>query len=164
MRNFRAGNAFLRRVTVGAATLATTGVLSLGFTTSAQADSLGKYIDLSNDVKFNQAAAHSWASTTVHLNWQSDGNLVLYCNSGKVLWSTNTYVSRTGANNAYIEFTGGGITLWERFTTDFSYWKQMWHENGSNANAYAYVQNDGNFVIYNQGGSPVWASGTNNEC
>ncbi|RAG85851.1 hypothetical protein DN069_10135 [Streptacidiphilus pinicola] len=63
--------------------------LSLGLATSASAS--GKYIDLSGNVVFYENQPHSWPSATAHLDWQTDGNLVLYCNNGRPIWASNTY-------------------------------------------------------------------------
>lgn len=148
-----------RKAVAAAAAVAVTTGLTLGIAPAAQADSIGKYIDLSSGtVTFNQATPHTWASTTVHLNWQADGNLVLYCNgSDKVLWATNTVY--TGDFTNYLVFGGGEIQIDD---PDLS---PIWHESGEDSvNDYAYVQNDGNFVIYAPNGTPEWATGTENKC
>jgi hypothetical protein len=81
---------------------------------------------------------------------QGDGNLVLYWNGVRALWSTGT--QNTGADRAVMQGDGnlvvyrGGTPLWNSRT------------NGR-ANAYAAVQTDGNFVVY-QGSNPLWNSGT----
>ncbi len=143
------------------ATVATlvASAVTFGLASSASADSVGYYIGLTSNIVWSDATAHTWTSTSVHLVWQTDGNLVLYCNdNGKVLWATNTY----GQDDTHIEFSGGGITI---SALEGGASTLLWWAGGGNPNDYAYVQNDGNFVIYRpNGGGAEWATGTENRC
>lgn len=56
-------------------------------------------------------------------------------------------------------FSGGAIGIQDTATERFA-----WIKGGVNPNAYAYVQNDDNFVIYGPSNSgPEWATGINNK-
>ena len=90
------------------------------------------------------------SSCYVHLDMQSDGNLVLYYGS-QAAWATNTVGS-----GAYAEMQ-----------TDGNFVVYNWNNNpvfatGSNRVApdYLNVQNDGNLVVYDYTNVPQWASNT----
>jgi hypothetical protein len=165
----RTGQRFARMATAGV-------LLAAGITatmaTSAHADSIGAFIGLPNPaIIWSQSQPYTWTSTTVHLSWQRDGNLVLYCNSdtsdpNKVLWATGTDYT----NPVDIVFGGpyGLIAVRDDWDTVVKAGWQIAFEapaGGINPGDYAYVQNDGNFVIYPKGGGhALWATGTNGKC
>lgn len=76
-----------------------------------------------------------------HLDFQSDGNLVLYKNNYTVLWASNTQ----GRSGYQMGIDGGGISL---FSGTYPYWTK--DVDGSKYyNNYVWVmQDDGNFVGY----------------
>jgi hypothetical protein len=100
----------------------------------------------------------SISSSSVRLTFQCDGNLVLYqISTGRALWASGT--------------DGWGVTriVWAESGFD----QIDFRDNSGNeycgipgaaanvgVNGYADVQNDGNFVLYNQSGHAVWASNT----
>ncbi|MGW2397711.1 hypothetical protein ACWCYY_14320 [Kitasatospora sp. NPDC001664] len=96
------------------------------------------------------------ASNSVWLVMQLDGNLVLYRKrDGAGLWSTGTWrypgavttVSYNTGELSVWRMQGPAGTLWSNHVTDPS-------------GATPKVQDDGNFVLYNGQGRPIWASGT----
>jgi hypothetical protein len=83
---------------------------------------------------------------------QSDGNLVLYQQGGKALWSTGTagqhgYAAEMLADGDFTLYSNDGCTLWQSSTKDDG--------------ARLAVQDDGNLVVYSSTNSALWASGTN---
>jgi hypothetical protein len=154
----------------GSASAATTTTTTTQAAAPAAAPA-GKLIDLpSPGVVFTTSQPHTWSSTTVHLAWQSDGNLVLSCNSNTshpnmALWASNT----SGNTNQQIDFGGGGSTPFGVGSIDI-YFNDVfgpvvtWEAGVTEPGDYAYVQNDGNFVVYSSSGQPLWATGTENQC
>lgn len=87
------------------------------------------------------------------LNYQNDGNLVLYQVGVGAIWSTNTI---TTPGYAIMQTDGNFVLYWPN---GVPYWAtNTWGNPGS----YLTVQNDGNVVLYrswpNQ--NPLWWSGT----
>lgn len=84
------------------------------------------------------------------LQFQNDGNLVLYRTGVAVLWASGTGATGIGAymqrDGNLVIYTALGVPLWATNT-------------GGHAGAYLAVQNDGNLVIYWQGNA-IWASDT----
>ncbi|MEU6171632.1 hypothetical protein ABZ832_06870 [Streptantibioticus parmotrematis] len=168
-----------RMAVLAAAGLTLATGLTAATTHPAHADSLGERLALPDPgVVFDRDAPHSWASTTVHLDWQADANLVLYCNSNtahpnKVLWASGTDQGST-FTDMQIDFgdggssgvAAGGITIFEYETGPVLYgWYPVWGPSSTAPGDYAYVQNDGNFVIYPKGGGKaLWATNTNGKC
>jgi hypothetical protein len=116
---------------------------------------------------------HVWGSRTTHLQYQQDGNFVLYCNGngkggdgqGNVIWATNLYNGAWVSPPAYLIFqTGGNLVI---YPASGSPWATGTDGNGGD---FAVVQNDGNFVVYRRGGGngdgAIWASNTryNSKC
>jgi hypothetical protein len=140
----------------------------------------GKLIELPYPgVVFTTGNPHTWSSTTVHLSWQSDGNLVLYCNANTghpnmVLWA----LPFTPSPNAVVDFGGGPLSLaggiaadlgpggiYVAVPQDFGQAPEVrWNPVAGQSGDYAVVQNDGNFVIYNPSGKAIWATGSENVC
>jgi hypothetical protein len=126
------------------------------YTLSAQTD--GNFVEYvqGKPIWSTKTAGNSSANVVM----QNDGNLVVYSSSGKALWATDTF----GSGNMFclqptgvptVETPNGGTILWpgEKLvdgqiiaTPNYSYSLAM--------------QNDGNLVIYNYQGNPVWGSGT----
>ncbi|MEW5251379.1 hypothetical protein [Microbulbifer discodermiae] len=95
------------------------------------------------------------------LEMQSDGNLVLSDDIGKIhLWSTDTAGHpKLKDSNGFVEMFGqGAFGLRSALDTDIQiYWNsQSWGHPG----AHLRVQDDGNMVVYNSDGQPVWVSNT----
>ena len=91
-----------------------------------------------------------------YLAMQTDGNLCLYTQQGRLLWASSTqgnpgaYAVMQSDGNFCIYPAGGGTELWMTAT-------QAWP--GSTF----CVQDDGNLCIYpSNGGGDVWASGSQN--
>ncbi|MFD9339153.1 hypothetical protein ACFWBF_32910 [Streptomyces sp. NPDC060028] len=98
-------------------------------------------------------------SGTTWLLMQQDGNLVLYRMSDNApIWATNT-AGLYRANGAMSTVTGN-LTIYYTGKQGGGY--PAWDAGVSNSpNAYLYVQNDGNVVIYDQSGTrALWSTGT----
>ncbi|MFJ8041932.1 hypothetical protein ACIRBX_15675 [Kitasatospora sp. NPDC096147] len=91
-------------------------------------------------------------SVTHHqLVMQTDGNLVWSDRAGRPLWATGT----SGHRAITARFTDGRITL--RDPTAALLWASSNTATPGNALG---LQGDGNIVIYDRAGRPVWASGS----
>ena len=95
----------------------------------------------------------AWSSDgRYHLNFQEDGNLVLYNNAGAVMWATQT--NRAPATELRMQpdgslvMYGNGQTLWASNTA-------------GHPGAQLRVQNDGNVVIYSPRQRVLWATESN---
>jgi hypothetical protein len=104
-----------------------------------------------------------WGPYTV-LKLQSDGNLVLYCQSngnlGKPVWATNTSV--WWPTNGQADFASdGNLNVWDIAGTERI--KVAWSSNTPGGYE-AIVQADGNFVIYNSSGTALGGSYTYHQC
>jgi hypothetical protein len=84
------------------------------------------------------------------LSAQTDGNLVLKDETGRVRWATNTH------NNP------GAYAVWQEDGNLVVYTKRgpIWATNTGGIGAYLALQTDGNLVIYNRDGAPIWATNT----
>lgn len=85
------------------------------------------------------------------LNYQADGNLVLYAGSVP-LWASGTWGRGVGravmqADGNLVVYNGSGQPLWASGTY-------------GNPGATLAVQDDGNVVIYRTSGVPIWATNT----
>lgn len=116
-----------------------------------------------------------------NLIMQTDGNLVLYKDAGKSIWSTKTsgaqYYWRDPITGYTIRRTPQLLTLAPgllRVTDafkDYMFWRadvQGWSNAHYQGNVPAglvgdalVVQDDGNVVLYATGKGPVWATNTN---
>lgn len=95
----------------------------------------------------------AWSSDgRYHLDFQQDGNLVLYNNAGGVLWATETNgapVSELRMQpDGNLVMYGGGSVIWASNTA-------------GHPGAALRVQDDGNVVIYSRGQRVLWASESN---
>ncbi len=86
------------------------------------------------------------------LTQQSDGNLVLYKDTGKAIWATRT---RGTGNRTTMQADGNLVTY---TSTHHAVWASR--TSGKHA-TYVTMQADGNLVIYTSAGKAVWASHTN---
>ncbi|MGW9372987.1 trypsin-like serine protease [Streptomyces xanthophaeus] len=103
----------------------------------------------------------------LRLTMQTDGNLVIYHNSGgqgkgAALWDSNTY----GNPGAYaVMQPDGNLVVYKKDGGDGK-GGAVWHSNThGNPGAYAHFQNDGNFVVYKKDGAEgkgggIWSSET----
>ena len=113
-----------------------------------------------NSVGSNAFPPHSWTSLTTHLDYQSDGNLVLYCTgvqggegAGTPLWASNTAGLRSPT--AFLVFqSDGNLVIYLGPGRTNPVWSTM---TSGNPGDFALVQNDGNFVVY-AGQQPLWAT------
>ncbi|KAG6548686.1 hypothetical protein Mapa_009841 [Marchantia paleacea] len=90
------------------------------------------------------------------LKMQSDCNLVLYANNVRPVWATNTM--NQGTDCYFLLQEDGDAVLW---TGDN---RMLWHTNTANMNNgphFIKMQCDGNVVMYNVFGYPLWATDTN---
>ncbi|MFJ3205166.1 hypothetical protein [Streptomyces sp. NPDC086989] len=106
----------------------------------------------------------AWAqSATVWLVLQKDNNLVMYRKSdGKAVWNSGTYGggSRVTLQMAYKD--QGDLTLTQGDANGLVRWRTR---TGGNPDAWALLQDDGNFVVYKKTGGPgkggaLWNTGT----
>lgn len=86
------------------------------------------------------------------LNFQKDGNLVLYKNVNHPIWASQTH----GKSSKKLRFQDdGNFVIYD--DRDSPIWSSNTHnKNGS----YLTLQNDGNLVIYTYTNQPIWASNT----
>ncbi|MFD3722919.1 hypothetical protein [Streptomyces sp. NPDC058674] len=111
----------------------------------------------------------SWAeSASVWLVLQQDNNLVMYRKrDGQAIWNSGTY-GASGAHNGsvYLKMERTGDLNVREFGPNFTV---RWHSGTAGSDdAYALLQDDGNFVVYKKDGGPgkggaLWASGTYNK-
>lgn len=100
----------------------------------------------------NFPLGHSWKTCGGYqLDFQSDGNLVLYNAARAPLWNSGT--AQKGANRLAMQSDGnlviyaGNTPLWSSGTA-------------GNPSAALRVQSDGNVVLYNAAGAPIWQTAT----
>lgn len=86
-----------------------------------------------------------------HATMQTDGNFVVYTNTGEALWSTNT--TGLGANYAVMQ-ADGNFVLYNRSTG-----RALWSSNTTyKKNGYAAVSDYGQFIVYSV--TSTWSSNT----
>jgi len=115
------------------------------------------------------------ASTLVN---QTDNNLVVYDGSGHPTWASNTNGKGSGSTTLIMQndgnlvlYDGASHPLWASGTNreskhrDHTFNPYGIAENeelrSENGRFRAVVQSDGNFVLYKDGSTPIWATGTN---
>ena len=86
------------------------------------------------------------------LTQQSDGNLVLYKDTGKAIWNTHTF----GKGYRTTMQSDGNLVVYT--STHHAVWASRTY--GKHATS-AVMQSDGNFVLYTSAGKAVWATRTN---
>jgi hypothetical protein len=90
-----------------------------------------------------------------YLIMQSDGNLVLYSDAPKALWSSGT--SGHPGDYAYMQ-TDGNLVVYSSAN------KALWSSGTSgNAGATLDMQSDANLVVYSSAGKALWSSKTNGD-
>lgn len=95
-------------------------------------------------------------SGSARLVHQTDGNVVLYSQSGTALWSTTTW---NQISSTFVMQTDGNLVLYPDSTSSPLWHTATWGNNG----AYLAVQDDCNLVLYNDGGTTrLWQ--TNSSC
>jgi len=102
-----------------------------------------------------------WASNTNgrgsnnSVSMQQDGNLVMYNQSGKPIWCT-----RTDGGNKSPHWPSGEILNVPQMDAE----ETMYSGNAIDASGFYFsAQADGNLVVYQDGGDPIWASNTNGQ-
>jgi hypothetical protein len=88
---------------------------------------------------------------------QTDGNLVLYTSTNRVLWASNT--GGTSVDRVIMQ-TDGNLVIYS--TAGPYLWASNTGGGGLNANSYLIDQTDGNVVIYRANGTSSWATHTGN--
>jgi len=89
---------------------------------------------------------------SVSLDYQGDGNLVLYRNGSTVLWAAGT----NWGNAGFAVMAGdGNCVLYDQGGNP--YW---WTGTQGNSGAYLGVSNSGGFVIYRSDSTAAWWTGT----
>jgi len=91
-------------------------------------------------------ATNSKGTGEVFVLMQDDGNLVMYDSQNKAIWATNTTQTEEKKHSDTLKEN-------EQLKANES----IVSANGVYT---AIMQGDGNFVIYKQGGGPIWASNT----
>ena len=103
----------------------------------------------------NQNQQLTSANQGFKLVMQTDGNLVLYTPTGRVLWSSGTYGQPVSA--LVMQAEDGNLVIYS------TSWTPLWASNsGYNPGAYLDLQDDGNAVIYRTNGTDAWSTGTYN--
>jgi hypothetical protein len=125
------------------------------------------------------ASKEFWGPFTV-LKMQTDGNLVLYCQSngnlGSAIWASGTDLNNS---SPYVEFEGGSgggsMVIYQNvlhtspaggswISTDAVWSSLTKPPTHSTRGTEAIVQADDNFVIYDAYGNALWSSGTYHDC
>lgn len=88
------------------------------------------------------------SSGNYQLDYQTDGNIVVYNLAGQAVWNSNT--SGHAAGHLTMQ-TDGNLVAYT--PTNQWYWQSG--TSGTGSNDYVTIQNDGNLVIYNSAGA-VW--------
>jgi hypothetical protein len=85
-----------------------------------------------------------------HLDYQWDGNLVLYDEWGNALWWSGTWgppgAAWMRADGGFHIYDGYGDLVWQSAT------------QGELGNWYLRLENNGTFYIYTPDGTPVWSN------
>ncbi|MDH6112369.1 hypothetical protein P3T36_003780 [Kitasatospora sp. MAP12-15] len=116
----------------------------------ALADSTAAGFNLSQPDWYAGASTYS---SSVNLQFQSDGNLVLYVNGGGPIWASGsegrgvTHVDWSQSGYVKLLNSGNGVVC------------ELGQGNPA-PGGWASVQDDGNFVFYNSSGRATWASNT----
>lgn len=87
-----------------------------------------------------------------------NGNLVLTSNN-KILWQTDTAGERT---TVFFDYDGNLLVIKRDsyYIRDFRDIQVIWSSNTQNRGEYMIIEDDGNLVIYDVKGEPVWATNT----
>jgi hypothetical protein len=120
-------------------------------------------------------ASNTWDTPANHAIMQGDGNFVVYDGNGKAYWSTGTW----GNPGAYlvlqqtgnlVVYGSNNTVLWQSNTAQsWGYPNELTENQQLNVNDKLVSRNgryslimqwDGNLVLYNASGNPLWASNT----
>ena len=132
-----------------------------------------------NLVLYDGGNSPLWSSSTSgsELRLQSDGNVVIYSGGGAALWQTFTnypsefilnagqFILSSGqilhSENRKLEMRGDCNLVLYSFVNGVT-GGVLWQSNtaGAGSGCFAELQGDGNFVVKNNGGQVLWASGT----
>lgn len=135
-----------KRILAVSATMGAAVALLVGSSPAAMASSQSIAFGTGGRIDCNW----SMTSSSVHLVFQCDGNLVLYRNSdGHAMWASGT--TGFGHPNVLIFHEDGFINLSEGIADKCQI---------GTGGATAVVQDDGNFVFYGPGGNATWDTGT----
>ena len=94
------------------------------------------------------------------IKFQKDGNLVLYDNQSQApLWASNT--ENVGATCKFYSEQSGDVRLGVFGPANNYRWIVQFSGVAQAAGSYCKMQTDGNFVIYDGGNNPLWATNTN---
>ncbi|MGW1049393.1 hypothetical protein [Streptomyces sp. NPDC002521] len=139
----------------------------------------GAYAYMQSDgnlVVYSSTGSALWSSHTsghsgAYFLVQDDGNLVVYSSTGSALWSDGTYMRSATIGSGQKLYGGwwaqakytrlvvqpdGNVVLYRKRDG-----KAIWSTGTSgHSGAYAYMQSDGNLVVYPSSGSALWSTHT----
>lgn len=115
-----------------------------------------------SDCRYAETPITLLNNDNVHLDWQSDGNLVLYRGSGisQPIWDSGTQ-----GNGGYICWSNqnkGMVSLGELTIINKADTQVIWRSNTGGRGEWLYLQTDCNLVITDFNNNPIWSTGTNN--
>lgn len=111
-----------------------------------------EHLKIPNDVSFNRGKSFVSNNRLFTLNFQKDGNLVIYrLRDKKALWASST--GNKNANSCIFQ-TDGNFVIYDLDNT------ALWSSGTEGRGSYLQLQNDGNLVIYNDINVALWASNT----
>ncbi|WP_329583974.1 hypothetical protein OG500_27105 [Kitasatospora sp. NBC_01250] len=141
---------------IGAVATATAAVLMTGAPSASATVGPGVKIPLTTATPNSRCGAE-WIAYQTYLKFQCDGNLVLYRTSDNhAMWASGTYY---GYIPNLLDFAHQGyISLWSGSDEV----AEIGNISNPAPNGVVAVQDDGNMVIYNTAGQPVWQTGTYN--
>jgi hypothetical protein len=157
-----AAGAVVATVTPANATIGCTGGTGCSHQTTL-------YFNGTTVINFVGETKEWWGPFTV-LKLQDDGNLVLYCQgqgSNAAVWASNTAHPRPSWDDGFdgselhLEYNGN-LSVWWDYVNDNPV--EKWSSGTGPKGWEAIVQADGNFVIYDEYGAPLWTSGTYRKC
>ena len=137
--------------TVGLSLAATVGLASQA--SAGEGNPGTSHSDRIGEVTFQYSYATQWLNIggkwpfgKVYLTMQSDGNLVMYKNSGGVAWASNT--ARSGATKMLFQ-TDGNLVLYKSDGRTAVWSSRTANKcTAPNASPVIALQSDSNFVIY----------------
>ncbi|WP_256725499.1 hypothetical protein [Streptomyces sp. IMTB 2501] len=139
----------------------------------------GAYAYMQSDgnlVVYSSTGTALWSSHTsghsgAYFLVQDDGNLVVYSSTGTALWSDGTYMRSATIGSGQKLYGGwwaqakytrlvvqpdGNVVLYRKRDG-----KALWSTGTyGHSGAYAYMQSDGNLVVYSSTGTALWSSHT----
>jgi hypothetical protein len=132
-----------------------TAAILIAFSASANANRVCN-AEISNphrEVSFSRGQIVGKSCLGHRLEFQHDGNLVLYNPKNQPVWATGTDLTKA---TSFVVQRDGNMVLYDRI-------KPLWASNTSgNPGAYLSVQGDGNLVVYNKSNRPIFATNSSN--